>query len=147
MTRGRRGIPTGGLGGVKFSLKCVCPLFGVELGDVVAEVVQSARAAQFHGGGQLASLDGEIAGQDAVFAHLLEGGQLTVHALYCLLAFSQHGGAWIRSVAARPWKGSIPFNVSAAARLMVKSAVRKGSRSPMSSTRLISGSISNRLST
>ena len=41
----------------------------------------------------------------------------------------------------------MPFSASAAAGLIVNSAVRNGSRSPISSTWLISGSILNRFST
>src|ERR1019366_7442430 len=64
---------------------------GVEFVDARAEVLHGAGAADLHGGGELAILDGEIAAQDAVLAHLLEGGELFVDAQHGLLDLREHG--------------------------------------------------------
>src|ERR1035441_10171413 len=51
---------------------------GVEFVDALAEVFHGLGAADLHGGGEFAVLDGKIAAQDTVLAHLLEGGELFV---------------------------------------------------------------------
>ena len=62
---------------------------GVKLVDLLLEILHGARAPHLHGGGQLALLDGKIARQDAVFADLLEGRELFVHARHSLVDLGQ----------------------------------------------------------
>src|SRR5487761_2033078 len=52
----------------------------VHFADDGAEVFEDATAADFHGGGHFAELDGEIAVEDAEFADLFKGRELFVDA-------------------------------------------------------------------
>src|ERR1019366_2615926 len=79
--------------GVGYFLKGPAPPLlppGVEFVDALAEVLYGARAADLHGGRQFAVLDGEIAAQYAMLAHLLEGSELSVHSHHRLVNFGDH---------------------------------------------------------
>src|SRR5579864_6221344 len=64
---------------------------GVQLLDVTAKVFEHAHAPHFHGGGELALLDGEFARDDAELADLLELRELLVNATDDAAHLGLHG--------------------------------------------------------
>src|ERR1035438_1458912 len=81
------------MGQARYPLGPACPTLlpaGVELVDALAEIFHRARAADLHGGRELAVLDGKIAAQDAVLAYLLERRELFVDAYHRPLDLGDH---------------------------------------------------------